>query len=95
MRLALPGQLANLTARAEVLEMKVQALEHLPARMSDLESQLVQLRTKMRSEFSSVRKEMRELNSETRAEMRTLHEEVLDRIAKIGEGTPSPRKRRR
>ena len=49
----------NLTERAEVLEMKVEALEHLSARMSDLESQLVQLRTEMRSEFSSVRKEMR------------------------------------
>ena len=38
---------------------------------------------------------MRELIAETKAEMRTLHEEVLDRIAKIGEGTPAPRKRRR
>ena len=85
----------TLTERAEVQEMKVEALEHLPARMSDLESQIVQHRTEMRSEFSSVRKEMRELNSETRAEMRTLHEEVLDRIAKISEGTPSPRQPRR
>ena len=85
----------NLTERAEVLEMKVGALEQLPARMSDLESQFVQLRSEMRSQFSSVRKEMRELNAETRAERRTLHEEVLDRIAKISEGTPSPRQPRR
>ena len=96
----------NLTERAEVLEMKVEALEQLPARMSAVESQIVQLRTEMRGEFSAVRGEMREmegrlrqemraLNEETKAEMRTLHEEVLDRIAKIGEGGPAKPKRRR
>jgi hypothetical protein len=85
----------NVTERVEVLEMKVEALQQLPARMSDLESQLVQLRTEMRGEFSAVRKEMRELIGETKAEMRTLHEEVLDQIAKIGEGFPATRKRRR
>jgi Skp family chaperone for outer membrane proteins len=107
----------NLTERVEVLEMKVGVLEELPARMSAVEAQIVQLRTEMRGEFSAVRQEMRALNDETRAEMRalneetkaqmralneetkaqtrTLHEEVLDRIAKIGEVTRSPRKRRR
>ena len=75
--------------------MRVGALEELPARMAAVESQIVQLRTEMRGEFSAVRQEMRELNSETRAEMRMLHEEVLDRIAKIGEGRPATRKRRR
>jgi len=85
----------NLTERVEVLEMEVGALKELPARVSAVESQIVELRAEMRSEFSAVRKEMRELIGETKAEMRTLHEEVLDRIAKIGEGTPAPRKRRR
>jgi vacuolar-type H+-ATPase subunit H len=85
----------NLAERVEVLEMRVGALEELPARMAAVESQIVQLRSEMRGEFSAVRAEMRKLNEETRAEMRTLHEEVLDRIAKIGEGTPAPRKRRR
>jgi hypothetical protein len=85
----------NVTERVEVLEMKVDGLQQLPARMSDLESQLVQLRAEMRGEFSAVRKEMRELIAETKAEMRTLHEEVLDRIAKIGEGIPATRKLRR
>jgi hypothetical protein len=94
----------NLTERVEVLEMKVEVLEQLPARMSALESQIVQLRTEMRGEFSAVRDEMRNLegtvrqemrvlNQETRTEMRVLHEEVLDRIARIGEGR-RPRKRR-
>ena len=86
--------------------MRVGALEELPARMAAVESQIVQLRTEMHSEFSAVRQEigqlgttlrqdMRALNEETRAQMRTLHEEVLDRIAKIGEGRPATRKRRR
>jgi vacuolar-type H+-ATPase subunit H len=85
----------NLIERVEVVEMRVGALEELPARMAAVESQIVQLRTEMHSEFSAVRKEMRELNSETRAEMRMLHEEVLDGFAKIGEGRPATRKRRR
>jgi hypothetical protein len=85
----------NLAERVEVVEMRVGALEALPARMAAVESQIVELRTEMRGEFSAVRKEMRELIAETKAEMRTLHEEVLDRIAKIGEGLPATRKRRR
>jgi FtsZ-binding cell division protein ZapB len=85
----------NLTERVEVLEMEVGSLKELPARMSAVESQIVQLRSEMRGEFSAVRQEMRALNDETRTEMRMLHEEVLDRIAKVGEGTRPPRKRRR
>jgi vacuolar-type H+-ATPase subunit H len=84
----------NLTERVEVLEMKVGSLEELPARMSAVESQIVQLRNEMRGEFSAVRQEMRALNEETRSEMRMLHEEVLDRIAKIGEGRRAPKRRR-
>ena len=85
----------NLTERVEVLEMDVASLKEVPARMSAVESQIVQLRTEMRGEFSAVRAEMRALNEETKAQMRTLHEEVLDRIAKIGEGRPATRKQRR
>jgi len=87
----------NLAERVEVVEMRVGALEELPARMAAVESQIVQLRTEMHSEFSAVRQEigqlgttlrqeMRALNDETKAQMRILHEEVLDRISKIGEG---------
>jgi hypothetical protein len=96
----------NLTERVEVLEMKVSPLEELPVRVAAVESQIVQLRTEMRDEFSAVRQEMgqlgttlrqemRALNEETRVEMRVLHEEVLDRISTLGEGTPSRRRRKR
>ena len=96
----------NLAERVEVVEMRVGALEELPGRMAAVESQILELRTEMRGEFSAVhgemremegrlRQEMRALNDETRAEMRVLHEEVLDRIAKIGEGAPTKRKQKR
>jgi VIT1/CCC1 family predicted Fe2+/Mn2+ transporter len=96
----------NLAERVEVVEMRVGALEELPGRMAAVESQIVELRTELRGEFSAVRGEMREmegrlreemraLSGETRAQMRTLHEEVLDRVSRIGEGTPSKRKRKR
>ena len=94
----------ELVQRVEVLEMKVAALEELPARMSAVESQIVLLRDEMRGEFSAVRQEMRDLNKETRAEMtalnehtvtqmRVLHEDVIDRIGKLGEGGRRSRKR--
>jgi hypothetical protein len=85
----------NLTDRVKVLEMKLGELEELPARVAAVESQIVQLRTEMRSEFSAVRQEMRTLTDETRAEMRVLHEEVLDRISRIREGAPARKKRPR
>jgi hypothetical protein len=78
----------NLTERVEVLEMDASGLKEgisaLEGRMSNVEAQIVLLRTEMRGEFSAVR-----------SEMRMLHEEVLDRIAKIGEGSRPPRRRRR
>jgi len=94
----------DLTERVEVLEMKVAALEELPARVTAVESQIVLLRDEMRGEFSAVRQEMRALNDETRAEMRALneqtvtqmrvlHEDVIDRIAKLDEGRRPRRKR--
>jgi hypothetical protein len=95
----------DLTDRVEVLEQKVTALEELPARMSALETQIVQLRGEMKGEFSAVRQEMRSLgeslrgemrtmNDQTLAQMRMLHEEVIDRIGKLDEGRRSSRKRR-
>jgi hypothetical protein len=96
----------NLTERVEVLEMNVGLLEELPARVSAVESQIVQLRTEMRSEFSAVRQEMgdlgatlrqemRELNDQTLSQMRVLHEEVIDRIGRLDEGRRPSRKRKR
>jgi hypothetical protein len=86
----------NLTERVEVLEMKVGSLEELPARVAAVESQIVQLRTEMRGEFSAVRQEMRDLggtlrtdmralNDETRAEMRALNEETLAQMRTLHE----------
>jgi len=93
-----------LAQRVEVLETRVALLGTLPERVSAVESQIVQLRNEMRSEFSAVRQEMREgreslrqemraLNEDTQNQMRLLHEDVIDRIAKIGEAKRA-RKRR-
>ena len=86
----------DLTERVEVLEMKTASLEGVPARVAGVESQIVQLRDELRSEFSAMRQEtgelgtalsqeMRTLNDETKTQMRVLHEELIDRIAKLGE----------
>ena len=81
-------------------------LEQLPERMERLESQIVQLRTEMRDEFSAVRQEIRvgdeetrrqltELNEEARRHMRVHHEDVIGRLATIQEGQTNGRQRRR
>jgi hypothetical protein len=88
---------ANPERRVEILEEKVDQLRDVRARIAAVESQIVQLRTEMRSEFSGVRTEMRgleqglraemrALNDEARVEMRVLHEEVISRIALLQEG---------
>jgi hypothetical protein len=92
--------------RVEILERKVEALETLPARMTRVELQLVQLRDEMRAEFSairgdadadvtlsSLRQEIRAGDEETRRYMRRLHEDVIGRLAIIQEGQ-RPRKKR-
>jgi hypothetical protein len=86
----------------------VTRLEELPARIDDLQLQILQFREETRGECSAVRREMREgfdgVNrqfEQTRSEMRVLHEEVISRIALLGEvGGPrrravSPRTRKR
>jgi hypothetical protein len=55
------------------LEKRVEILEKLPERVTALESQIVQLRDEMRSEFSATRTEIRAGDDETR---RTLREEI-------------------
>ena len=77
----------------EILERKVLALETLPARVTAVESQLVQLREEMRGEFSATREEMRAGDEETRRYMRVLHEDVIARIATIQETGRSRKKR--
>ena len=85
----------------DMLERRVELLERLPDRVTALESQIVQLRDEMRSEFSAVRADIRAGDEETRRvltermeflfdgnerHMRLLHEDLADRIARMGEG---------
>ena len=55
--------------RVETLEQQVTELRHLPDRMTAVESQIVQLRTETRDEFSAVRGEMRAEFGAVRQEM--------------------------
>ena len=95
--------------RVEILEQKVEGLELLPARITGLESQILQLDIDMRAGFSAIRQEMVTAISqleerlgarissgdeETRRYMRVLHEDVIERISRIQEAPP-PRRRRR
>ena len=50
----------SVETKVESLEQRVTEVEKLPRRIGRVESQIVQLRTEMRDEFSSVRTEMRE-----------------------------------
>ncbi len=67
-----------LSDRVERLENTVEGLQTLPAdvaalgeRVGSVETQILQLRTEMRSEFSDVRSEMRTEFAAVRSEMRT------------------------
>jgi len=79
--------------RVEILEEKVDALTQLPARVGAIETQLVALRTEVRTgfagvreEFAAVREEMRAGDEETRRQMRILHEDLIARLALLQEG---------
>ena len=100
---------ADLARRIKIVEQKVEGLELLPARMTALESQVLQLDIDMRAEFSAMRQEMATAISqleerlgerissgdeETRRYMRVLHEDVMERLSRIQEGPP-PRRRKR
>ena len=83
-----------------MLERRVEILEQLPDRVTALESQIVQLREEMRTEFSAtraesragdeetrrtLREEIRTGDAETRRFMRVLHEDLVSRIATLGD----------
>lgn len=79
------------------VERRVEVLGRLPERVSSLESQIVLLRDEMRSEFSAVRADaaetrrvlterMESLFDANERHMRLLHEDLVERIARIGEG---------
>lgn len=76
----------TLTQRVEILEQKVEQLETLPARIAAVESQILQLRDEMRTEFSAVR---RELTSLFRTE---LHINVDSLRAEIRQGDEETRR---
>jgi hypothetical protein len=56
--------------RVERLEGRVTILEQLPARVEGLASQILQLRTEMRAEFSAVRENIQAGDEETRRALR-------------------------
>jgi hypothetical protein len=86
----------SLIRRIETLEQKVEGLELLPARMTALESQILQLGDEMRGGFSAIRQELttavdtvraeiRTGGEETRHEMHALHQNVVERISQLEE----------
>ena len=78
--------------RLPMLEGQMQHLRDLPERVTNLESQFVQLRQEIRDGFSAIRSEMKERFVELSAQMRMLHEDAITRIATTGEGR-RPKKR--
>jgi hypothetical protein len=67
---------AILIRRIEILERKVEGLELLPARMTALESQILQLRDDMRVEFSATRQELTAAVDGVRLEIRTVDQDI-------------------
>jgi hypothetical protein len=97
---------AKVENRLERLDDRVTEIEQLPARMDRLESQMVQLRTEMRDEFSAVRGEIRtgdvmivttltEQTEESRRQTRVLFEEAVSRIASLQGQPGSPRSKKK
>jgi hypothetical protein len=96
--------------RVDLLEDQVTELRKLPERLGAVESQIGQLRTEMRMEFSTVREDLRAGDEQTRrvlrlaiAEkhdealrfMRVLHEDVTGRLTLIQEGRQPRRTRKK
>ena len=87
-----------------MLERQMKEMRDLPERVTNLESQVLQLRHEMRDEFSDTRSEFRgelaaavttlsQAIADTNTHMRLLHEDTLSRFATIGEGRKSRKKR--
>lgn len=92
---AVEGRLTTVEGRLVMVEGRLVKVE---GRLATVEVQIVHLREEMRSEFSAIRGELGERfealyerGEDTRRYMRVLHEEVIDRIARIGEGPPPSR----
>jgi hypothetical protein len=72
--------------RLAMLEKQMLETRDLPERVTQLESQNVQLRQEVRDEVSAIRTELKAADDDTRVFMRILHEDVLTRIRVTGEG---------
>ena len=90
--------------RLTSLEQQMQEMRDLPERVTKLELQILQFRQEIRDEFSATRTELRaeiiaavtslrEAIAETNTHRRMLHEEALARIATVGEGRRTRRRR--
>jgi len=89
----------TLSERVERLEFTVQGLEGLPGevaglrrdvaslgdRMTGVETQILQLRTEIRAEFSAVRGEFGEKIDENWHRTRALHEHLIEQIKTVVE----------
>ena len=82
---------AILIRRIEILEQKVEGLELLPARMTALESQILQFGDDMRAGFSAIRQEMTTgidaLRTELIEKISQLEERLGERITSGDEET--------
>ncbi len=67
--------------RVEKLENRMSALEELPARVANLESQILQFRDEVRVDFSAVRGEMRDQGEQLRSEMRGMGEQIRGELS--------------
>jgi hypothetical protein len=84
----------NLERRVAILEANMKQFEDVPARLVALdnrvaavESQIVQLRGDMQSEFSAVRTEMRTVEGNLRTEMRSVEENLRTEMRALNEET--------
>ena len=100
----------SIEQRLRAVEITVERLSELPARVEGGERQILQLRTEMRDGFSALHRafnsrldaavealetKIREGDEETRRYLRVLHEDVISRIATLGEGAPHNRRARK
>jgi hypothetical protein len=65
------------------LERRVESLEMLAEQIARLETQFLQIREEVRSDFSAVRAAIRAGDEETQRLMRVLHEDVIARQSLI------------
>jgi hypothetical protein len=65
------------------LERRVESLEMLAEQIARLETQFLQIREEVRSDFSAVRAAIRAGDEATQRLMRVLHEDVIARLSLI------------